>query len=106
MHVNLAVEHAVRTAVEHALVNLVARAVGSDVLDARLIVDVLRTAGQVQTVERAGRGITVEGSVNVGARERATDGERERVELAVAFLARLHRSNVECVLALALELVV
>src|SRR4051812_35669397 len=106
MDVNLAVEHAVRTAVEDALVNFVARAVWSDVLDARLIVDVLRTTGKVQNVERAGRGIAVERSVNVGARERATDGERERVELAVAFLARLDRSDVECVLALALELVV
>ena len=75
MNVNLTVEYPVRAAVQHSLVQLVARAVGSYVLDARLVVDVLGAVGEIETVERAGRRISVERRVDVRPRERAAHRE-------------------------------
>ena len=82
------------------------RAIGRDVLDARLIVDVLSAVGEIQSVQRARCRVAIQRSVDVRARQRSTGRERERVQLAVAPFARLHCSYVKGGFALALDFIV
>ena len=89
MHVDLAVEHAVRPSVEHALVQLAAEAVRLRVDDLRLVIGVLVVLDHVQAVQRRAGAFAVERRVDVGARQRRAGRERERDVVAVARLASL-----------------
>ena len=77
MDVHLAIEDAVRRAVEDALVQLPAVAVGLHMFDARLVVDVLVAVAEVEAVQRGTAAFAAQLGVDVRARERRARGKAE-----------------------------
>ena len=65
MYVHLPVENSMRAAVEYSLVQLVTGTVWGDMLDARLVIDVLRSIDHVQSVQNRFCRISGERGVDV-----------------------------------------
>ena len=80
---------AARPAVQHALVDLPAPAVGLVVIDGGVVVHHLLAAGEVETVHQGLDVLVVEPDVQVVPGERAAHRQRERAIVAVALLVHV-----------------
>ena len=100
---HLAVEHRARAAVQNALVDLPAPAVGLVVVDGGVVVDHLLAAGEVEPVHQGLDVLVVEPDVQVVPGQRAAHRQRERAVVAVALLVHVGEPDVVGALALALD---
>src|SRR5690606_13826017 len=82
VHDDLAIEHAVRGAVEDALVKLQASRSRPDMLDLGEVIDVLPPGAEIESVEHAFGAFSVERYVHVIAHERAAQSHRMRRQMA------------------------
>ena len=103
LHEHLAVEDRARPAVEDALVDLPAPAVGLVVVDGGVVVHHLLAAGEVEAVHQGLDVLVVEPDVQVVPRERAAHRQRERAVVAVALLVHMGEADVVGALALPLD---
>src|SRR5260370_24403870 len=86
MHDDAPLEHAARGAVEHAAVVFTTRAMRLCVIDARVMIDVLPPANEIETVQCGLRVRGVQARVNARARQCAAECERMRCNTARALL--------------------
>src|SRR5437867_2586129 len=105
-HDDTSVEDSGRSVIEDAFVKLPAAAVRLEMINHRVIVDVLLISSNVEAVERAFRAITVERNIHIVAYEGASKGDRVRCEAARTGLADLNGRDMKRLFILSLEFIV
>ena len=103
---DFAVENRARVAVEHAAIGLAAGSVGLSVVDPRMVVDVLATAGQIEAVEGRVAAGRRKGRRQVVARKLRAEAHRVRREAAVTRLLGMDSGDMERLQLFLLQLVV
>src|SRR6266481_1824959 len=99
-HDDPSVEHTSRSVVQDSLVQLVARAPGAGVIDERVVVHVLRAAGDVQAVQTHLPSLGTEERAEIGAHQLTPQRDVPGSEAGVASQVGLQDADVERLLAL------